>query len=336
MKTENMTYLLQKYANNILSSTELSELKKNINLSTDDELETYFLKLWEEETGKNIKPNILETIKDKIDSKNNLKQSRPLVFIKKVLRVAAMIAIPFFAAYMYILIVNTPTSAVSDMIVAVGSGEKVSITLPDGTKVKLNSETTLNYNINDFNRKIREISLCGEAYFEVAHNEKIPFVINTKDMDIKVLGTTFNLQARDEELTTELNLIEGKVSLTATSTDQHVVLYANQKAILDKSTGCIKVLKDNPVVTTAWLRGELVFHATPIRKMFKEIERSYGINIQINDNEILDNDLFTGTFSTDNLNETLEILRMHYRFKYSIIGKNVAIEDFRLNNRKNH
>ena len=79
-----------------------------------------------------------------------------------------------------------------------------------------------------------------------------------------------------------------------------------------------------------------MFHATPIRKVFKEIERNYGISIQIEDNEILYNDLFTGTFSTDNLNETLEILMMHYRFKYSIKGKDVAIEDFRLNNKKNH
>ena len=336
MKTENMTDLLQKYANNQLSTTELSELKKKINLSTDEELESYLLKLWEEETGKAIKSNLLQTVKDRIDSKNDRKQWNRNVFFKKALRVAAMIAIPLFATFMYLLVEKIPTPAVSDMIVSVGSGERVSITLPDGTKVKLNSETTLNYNINEFNRKIREISLNGEAYFEVAHNDKIPFVINTKDMDVKVLGTTFNLQARDEELTTELNLIEGKVSLIANSTDQQVVLYANQKAILDKRTGSIKVLKDNPCVSTAWLRGELVFHATPIRKVFKEIERNYGISIQIEDNEILYNDLFTGTFSTDNLNETLEILMMHYRFKYSIKGKNVAIEDFRLNNRKNH
>ena len=336
MKTENMTDLLQKYANNQLSTTELSELKKKINLSTDEELESYLLKLWEEETGKAIKSNLLQTVKDRIDSKNDRKQWNRNVFFKKALRVAAMIAIPLFATFMYLLVEKIPTPAVSDMIVSVGSGERVSITLPDGTKVKLNSETTLNYNINEFNRKIREISLNGEAYFEVAHNDKIPFVINTRDMDVKVLGTTFNLQARDEELTTELNLIEGKVSLIANSTDQQVVLYANQKAILDKRTGSIKVLKDNPCVSTAWLRGELVFHATPIRKVFKEIERNYGISIQIEDNEILYNDLFTGTFSTDNLNETLEILMMHYRFKYSIKGKDVAIEDFRLNNKKNH
>ncbi|MPM90301.1 hypothetical protein SDC9_137422 [bioreactor metagenome] len=112
------------------------------------------------------------------------------------------------------------------------------------------------------------------------------------------------------------------------------MLYANQKAILDKRTGDIRVLKDDPEITTAWLRKELAFHATPIRKVFREIERSYGIRISIDENEILYNDLFTGTFSTDNLNETLEILKMHYRFNYTIAGKQVAIKDFRLNNKK--
>lgn len=336
MNTEKTTNLLQKYANNELSTTELPELKKLINSSTDEVLETHLLKLWEEETGKHVKPSLVEAIKEKIDGKNRRKHWIQHAFIKKAMRVAAMITIPLFAAFMYLLIERIPTTAVSDMIVSVGAGEQVNITLPDGTKVKLNSETTLNYNIADFNRKAREISLTGEAYFEVARNEKIPFIIKTNDMHVKVLGTTFNLQARNEELTTELNLIEGKVALTANASNQQVVLYANQKAILDKSTGDIKVVKDNPNVSTAWLRGQLVFHATPVRKVFKEIERNYGITLQLDENEILYKDLFTGTFSTDNLSETLEILRMHYRFNYTIKGKEVAIEDFRLNNKKNN
>ncbi|MEA4936341.1 MAG: FecR domain-containing protein [Paludibacter sp.] len=334
MKTENMTDLLQKYAGNQLSNDELSVLKKNINSSNDEELETYLLDLWKHETGKQIDPAITEMIKEDIDKFNGRKQWSHKLMIRKAMQWAAIIAIPLFATFMYFLFDRIPEPAASDMIVSVGSGEQVSIVLPDGTKVKLNSETTLNYNINDFNRKVREISLGGEAFFEVAHNEKIPFIIKTKHMDVKVLGTTFNLQARDEEATTELSLIEGKVSLTACTTSQNVVLYANQKAILDKRTGDIRVLKDDPEITTAWLRKELAFHATPIRKVFREIERSYGIRISIDENEILYNDLFTGTFSTDNLNETLEILKMHYRFNYTIAGKQVAIKDFRLNNKK--
>jgi len=131
-------------------------------------------------------------------------------------------------------------------------------------------------------------------------------------MDVKVLGTTFNLQARDEETTTELNLIKGKVRLHPVLPIRMWCCMPTKRAVLDKRTGNIKVIKAEPEVSMGWLRGELVFHATPIRKVFKEIERSYGVTIQIDKNEMLYNDLFTGTFSARNLNETLEILKMHY------------------------
>jgi len=334
MKTENMTDLLQKYAGNQLSNDELSVLKKNINSSTDEELETYLLDLWKHETGKQTDPAITEMIKGDIDKLNAKKQWSRKLMIRKAMRWAAIITIPLFATFMYFLFDRIPEPAASDMIVSVGAGEQVNIVLPDGTKVKLNSETTLNYNITDFNRKVREISFTGEAYFEVARNEKIPFVIKTKHMDVKVLGTTFNLQAREEETTTELNLIEGKVSLTSGATREQVVLYANQRAMLDNRTGNISVLKSEAGVATGWLHGELIFHATPIKKVFREIERCYGVTIQIDENETLYNDLFTGTFSAHNLNETLEILKIHYRFNYNISGKQVTIKDFRLNNKK--
>ncbi len=334
MKIQNMKNLLQKYIDNRLSTYELLELQKSINASTDEELEAHLHEVWKNETGKHIDSEIITALKKEIDAKNARKQWSQRYFMRKTMRVAAIIAVPLFAVFMYFLIDRLPTQAASDMIVSVGAGERVSIVLPDGTKANLNAETTLSYNVNDFNRKLREIALGGEAYFEVARNEKIPFVIKTKHMDVKVLGTTFNLQARDEETTTELNLIEGKVSLTSCSTNQNVVLYANQRAVLDKRTGNIKVIKAEPEVSTGWLSGELVFHATPIRKVFKEIERSYGVTIQIDKNEMLYNDLFTGTFSARNLNETLEILKMHYHFNYTIVGKQVAIKDFRLNNKK--
>jgi len=111
-------------------------------------------------------------------------------------------------------------------------------------------------------------------------------------------------------------------------------LFANQRAVLDKRTGSIRVFKNDNLTAVSWLKGELVFHATPILNVFRSIERSYGIKIHLTQPNFPDNDLFTGTFSTDNLYETLNILKMHYRFDYTIQGKNVAIENFRLNHKK--
>lgn len=334
MKTNNMTELFQKFAENRLSTEDISDLKKHINIASDDELDSYLLELWKHETGKKVNPDILQEMKLRIDEANASRKWSRTMLLRKVSRVAAIIAVPLLATFMYFMAERIPAPAASDMIVSVGSGERVSIVLPDGTKVNLNSETKLSYNVNDFNRKFREVSMGGEAYFEVAKNEKVPFIIKTNSMDVKVLGTVFNLQARDEELTTEINLIEGKVALKAGNTQQEVLLFANQRAVLDKRTGSIKVFKDNPATAAPWLKGELVFHATPIRQVIRAIERSYGVSIQLTQNNLPDNDLFTGTFSTDNLQETLEILKMHYKFDYRINGKQVAIDNFSVNKKK--
>jgi len=335
MKTRKMTELVQKYYENQLSTDELAALKESVNAATDEQLEEILTDLWAKETGVASDEPILTSIKMDIDRINSRAKWQGRKLMRILIRAAAIVAVPLFAAFMINLLDRLPAPAASDMIVSVGSGEKVNIVLPDGTKVKLNSETTLNYSINDFNRKQREIGLTGEAYFEVAKNDRKPFIIKTKSLDVKVLGTVFNLQARDEELTTEIDLLEGVVALKSNATQQEVKLYASQRAVLDKRTGSIHVIKGAPPVGASWVKGELVFHATPVRNVFKAIERNYGIDIHIDTSDTIYNDLFTGTFATGNLNETLEILKMHYRFTYQVKGSEVTISNFRLNQRRN-
>ncbi|ODT56898.1 MAG: hypothetical protein BGP01_05735 [Paludibacter sp. 47-17] len=335
MKTKKMTDLVTKYYENQLSADELSALKESINAASDEELEKTLSALWQQETGNFADEDTILGIKQDIDRLNARQKWQRRKLMRILSRAAAIIAVPLIAAFTINLLDRLPAPAASDMIVAVGPGEKVNIVLPDGTRVKLNSETTLNYSINDFNRKSREIDLRGEAYFEVARNERKPFIIKTNSLDVKVLGTVFNLQAREDELTTEIDLLEGEVALTSTTTHQQVRLYASQRAVLDKSTGSIRIIKNAPPVGAAWVKGELVFHATPVRNVFKAIERNYGVSIHLDKEDTIDNDLFTGRFSTGNLNETLDILKMHYRFNYQIKGNEVAISNFRLNQRKN-
>lgn len=335
MKTRKMTELVKKYYENRLSTDELTSMKESINAATDQELEAILNDLWKKETGISSDELIISDIKMNIDKINSRRKWQRKQVTRILYRAVAIIAVPLFAAFMINLLDRLPVPAASDMIVSVGSGEKVNIVLPDGTKVKLNSETTLNYSINDFNRKLREIALTGEAYFEVAKNDRKPFIIKTNSWDVKVLGTEFNLQARDEELTTEIDLLEGEVALKSHATQQEVRLYASQRAVLDKRTGSIRVIKGAPPVGASWIKGELVFHSTPVRNVFKAIERNYGINISIDKSDTLYNDLFTGTFATDNLNETLEILKMHYRFTYQVKGSEVTISNFQLNQRRN-
>jgi len=169
--------------------------------------------------------------------------------------------------------------------------------------------------------------LSGEAYFDVTKNERIPFRIETADLDVEVLGTIFNLLARDCDSQIKLSLLEGKVHLCSTKSKEEAVLYPNQRALLNKENGKIHISKADNNTSTAWTRNELVFKATPISKVLREIERSYGVTIQMNFTDELLDDLFTGTFSTKNLNETFSILKLHYRIK----GNVVYIDDFKLN-----
>lgn len=321
-----MNDLFKKYLNNQLTNEELSDFQKLVNASTNEEIEALMSDSWETEKTNNINKNIIGDIKRNIDNQNkqSIKQNNK-IFIRKIMRVAAIVVIPVMLITSYVYFSSAHNYVANDMVVSVAEGEKANITLPDGTKARLNAQTTLSYDVTDFNKRERRISLSGEAYFEVAKNKNKPFIIETSYLNVRVLGTTFDLLARDENNLVEIALKEGKVNLTSNLNQDEVILYPNQKAILDKKTGEIAVIKFDPEISTAWMRGELVFHGASVHNIFREIERSYGVKIVAKCPDSVMNDLFTGTFSVDNLDETMNILKMHYKFNYTIEGKTVKV-----------
>jgi len=329
-----MNDLFRKYLDNNLTNQEFQDFQRFVNASTNEELEPILQQAWKEETGIGTDTQKIFQLKQDIDKSNHRNFIRNSY--QKTLRIAAMIAIPLLIISMYFFFGKTSEKAASDMIVSVADGEKVNIVLPDGTKANLNSQTILSYDVNLFNKKQRCIKLSGEGFFEVAKNEKKPFIIKTSDMDVKVLGTTFNLLARDENNLVEIYLLAGKVNLTSNSTMENVILHPNQKAVLDKKTGKINVFRTSSDESLAWRRGELIFHGTTIRQIFREIERSYGVKISAQCPDFIMNDLFTGTFSVENLDETMKILKMHYNFNYNIDGKVVSINGPYSNKYKNN
>lgn len=320
-----MTNLLTKYANGSLSTEELVELRNRINQTDDSELESPLEELWSVETGSSQESDTLLSIKQKIDTR--LSRTKIHKFRTIALRGAvAAAAVIVLAVVMNLLYIGGQKIPVSDMIVSVGAGEKVNVVLPDGTKVGLNSESTLNYNSSTFNKRLREIYLAGEAWFDVTKS-KLPFIIATANLGIEVLGTSFNLRARDDERTVELNLVEGKVQLTpANDRDNNVVLYPNQKAVLDKTTGKITISQADTNQATAWKRDELAFKATPLGDILREVERNFDVTIEADIEDDMMDDLFTGTFPAKDIDRTLSLLAIHYKFSYTIDGDIVYIK----------
>jgi ferric-dicitrate binding protein FerR (iron transport regulator) len=211
------------------------------------------------------------------------------------------------------------------MFVTTAKTERASITLPDGTTVYLNAESRLGYCPKRYNKNERNINFSGEGYFQVFHNVEIPFIINAKGLQVKVLGTIFNLSVCEKDTTAELALEEGSVSLLSTRNNQNVVLLKNQKAILNQLTGNITVVTDaNINDISAWRRGDMVFRNTELTQVIRAIEENYNMTVKVDCKNCL-SDQFTGILPVNDLNEVLEVIEYSYHLKAVINGKEVVM-----------
>lgn len=198
--------------------------------------------------------------------------------------------------------------------------------LSDGTKVWLNSDTKLTYPVAFVGDK-RIVSLSGEAYFEVAHNKKKPFIVETSNMDIKVLGTIFNVNTHADNGNVSAVLVEGKVEV-GKGENESVVLAPGQLAQrsvngLGKNGIVVKNVDVSQYV--AWKLGVFSFRKTSLSEILRRVERYYDIQT-IYTREI-EEEFFTGDISRDkSLESLLKVLELSTSVKFEIKGKRVYIK----------
>ena len=202
-------------------------------------------------------------------------------------------------------------------------GQKSHIILPDGSMVYLNSGSVLRYD-NFFGKKYRELQLSGEAYFEVIHNEKLPFIINTADVEIKVLGTKFNVMAYPGDKTVETTVSEGTVSVTEIHNQSSLLLNANQKATFHKDTQILLLSDVNPNPYISWKNNLLIFDNENFADVIKKLERWYDVDIQVEGTDSI-KDRFTMTIKSESLREVLELLSLTTDIDYTINANQVTI-----------
>lgn len=245
---------------------------------------------------------------------------------------------------------------VASNIISTRPGSKSKVELPDGTQVWLNADSKLTYGQN-FLGNTREVTLTGEAYFDVAHatsvetGQRIPFIIHTNSIDIKVLGTAFNVRSYPGEKTTETALIRGSVEVTLhNSPDKKIILKPDEKLIVTNDNATITAnnpasrdssRSDNePVMTlskihrfkadttahyeTMWVKNKLAFENEALDRILPEIERWYNVTIVLK-NESLKDLHFTGVFENKSLAETMDALSYSRGFHYDIRGTEVVI-----------
>lgn len=318
--------LLSHYIKGTISKEEEAELKLLVDIADEKELSLYLYRLWDDyEIEKQVDSHLIDTIFGQI-RKQTSKQTFHIL-TQRIMRVAGILLIPLLCALsVYLYTTRTPDHIFKDreMIVQAQKGQQAELVLPDGTKVQLNAESTLAYQ-QDYGLSERTIRFTGEGYFEVAKDRSIPFVVHTKDLNVEVLGTTFNLYSYEGENITELALLTGKVKVSTTAFPiQTVLLKPNEKVVFDKSLGSLNVKETDNRFETAWLKGNLVFRSTPMWEVIKKIERKYGLSIHLNDPTIED-DLFTGSLNGEQIVDVLKMLQAHYAFSFKISNKEVYL-----------
>lgn len=247
--------------------------------------------------------------------------------IKRTLRiwqaVAAVVSVMLSLSALWYVTQSESTKDELQVQTIVPSGEKTRLVLPDGTKVWINSSSVLTYN-TDYGRENRNIHLDGEAYFEVAHNADMPFHVYTKDCKVKVLGTKFNVMAYSSSPYTETSLLEGKVNVSLQN-GEPVVIKPGQMALVNGDKESIRILEGNINNIICWKDNVLKFDNTPFKQVIEKLNKWYGVTIELNNAELLEQKRFTFTVKSESLSELLTIMKLVQPLDYQIDGEQVSI-----------
>ncbi|MGD9556559.1 MAG: FecR family protein [Mangrovibacterium sp.] len=206
-------------------------------------------------------------------------------------------------------------------------GTQTRVLLSDGTSVWLNSGSTIRFPMSFGEMENRAVDLKGEGYFEVTRNSEKPFIISTSHLQVKVLGTSFNVNAYEGEKHVEIALLEGKVELLKKTLEGVApVLTLNPSEVADfniLNNQMIHKTDSDIDRYTAWKDGKIVFFDDPVEKLVSRLENWYNVDIQIAD-ERLKRYHFTATFGQESLDQVLKYLTISTPFQYRFVAPDTA------------
>jgi transmembrane sensor len=263
--------------------------------------------------------HLLDRVHHIIRKSEILKQQSPLQKIIRIyMRAAAILLIPLLIAggltYTYF---GNRTKTTTDRLVSstiyAPLGARVSFSLPDGSSGMLNSGSHLSYSI-PFSSN-RNVTLEGEAWFNISHDESHPFEISTGSSTVKVLGTSFNMSAYPEENYVEVVLQQGEVEFSDNKGDEKVIILPSERLIFQN--GNISKSMADPAKYNAWTTGKLVFRGDLMEEVARRIERWYNVKVELANKE-LNKYSFRATFEDDKLEDVLRFLSMTSPIRYQI------------------
>ena len=218
-----------------------------------------------------------------------------------------------FASFLSVVYFANPAGMkVAQYEIHVPYGKRQKVVLPDGTKVILNAGSYMKYP-RQFGKEGRYVHFKGEAYFDVAKNKDCPFIIQSQDYKIRVLGTTFNLNNYEDSEELQLTLCTGKVLMNFG--EEQLKLTPGEQLVLDKTNMHLEREHVNTQNYMLWMQNKLYFNRTPIQEVTRRLERVYNCTIRL-DSSFVFNNFLSGTHDNRSLEAVLESIRLATGIKY--------------------
>ncbi|MBI6120888.1 FecR family protein [Salegentibacter maritimus] len=210
----------------------------------------------------------------------------------------------------------------------VPNGKKIELSLADGSQIFLNSGSSIRYPLSFSSSDKRRVELEGEAYFKVAKDSLKPFIVNSSDINVQVLGTSFNFNAYKENKDIEVVLVEGLIAMYTEKDqfrgDKTQLLRPGYKGSYSSAGGVVKTAVDTDLYTS-WRSGELIYRNKTLEQIFMSLERSFDVKIK-NQNNTLSGQIINANFGSESIENIIEYLNNMYEFKYTIKDDVIIIE----------
>jgi ferric-dicitrate binding protein FerR (iron transport regulator) len=238
-----------------------------------------------------------------------------------------IVFIPFlFLSYFAYKHYSSPSTAepmLSFSEVTVPHGSKTQIILPDGTKVWINSGSQLRYN-DDFGKSKRDVQLFGEAYIEVRHMENCPLIVTSGNINVRVLGTKFNINAYKENDEIKVSLFHGAIEMDINHANP-VMLSPEDVAIYSLNSKQMKIMHHATANTLNWMENKLIFEGETFVQIIRSLERNFNVKVFIH-TESIKECRFTGDFvKNETIEQIFKVMAANGKFKYKIKGNIIDV-----------
>lgn len=309
--------LLDKFLRNEANIIEKRQLAQG--LTYPESWDEDFREVWENSDGELMRP-VDNRVWGKV--KRGIKSVRKPGFQRMWAVAASMVAVILGGSTLYLWNEVHNGSYDNDFIIEVEKGQKSNITLPDGTRVRLNSDSKLSYS-KAFARKERTVKFSGEAYFEVFPDPYSPFNVVVNDVMVQATGTSFNIQAYLETNHITTYLASGCVNVF--SPTGQVSLLPGEKSDYNMNTRLLTREKvADPLRYLAWMDNLLVFEEEPLENILQLLERNYNVRFTLT-NDTIKQQRFGGTLNNSSLQNILDILSLTSKLSYKVNNDEIEL-----------